>query len=272
MNRSKAFRVIHFAGTLWFMLCAVYLLVIAMRSAGVSWWIIFSLSGHSALIVLLFVSMYLFAIFRGMSKSQDIEEEHPLTSTLYYRFFYVTTPFLGSLAGSLSAVGANHPWAYARATAMGTFAMTFLVWVGVDPVAGFLEMLVPSSRRHYLARMAQAKAQKEQENRKRRRLVESVMSRETENRRQWRRELHGQAERLANLMCDEVTDHVQAEQEAIDMGVYAWRMGGLSCMRELHDMALSICAEEGNGSEAVDYVSIWWDGIGSWRKGSIVAS
>ena len=266
MNRIKAFRVIHFAGTLWFMLCVVGILAVALRRAGVIWWLIFSLSGHSALLVLLLVSLYLFAIFRGVAKSQDIELEHPLTSTVYYRFFYTTTPFLGGFAGFLATAGADSGSEYLTGIAMGTFGMTFLVWVVVDPAAGLLEMLVPLSRRHYIMRTTRAKVRKERQQKKRRLLLESLMLKGEENRRQWREELEPSAEKLASLIAGKSTDQGLNCRQAIDIGVSAWQLGGLNCMRELHDMAMAKCKELNPESSQVDYISSWWDGIGAWRS------
>ena len=266
MNRIKAFRVIHFAGTLWFMLCVGGILAVALRRAGISWWLIFSLSGHSALLVLLLVSLYLFAIFRGVAKSQDIEVEHPLTSTVYYRIFYITTPFLGGFAGFLSTAGAESGSEYLTGIAMGTFGMTFLVWVVVDPVASLLEMLVPLSRRHYIMRTIRVKIRKERQQKKRRLLLESLMLRGAENRRHWREELEPNAEKLASLVAAKSTDQSLNCQQAIDIGVSAWQLGGLNCMRELHDMAMSRCKELTSEASQVDYISFWWDGIGTWRS------
>ena len=266
MNRIKAFRVIHFAGTLWFMVCVSGILAVALRRAGVSWLLIFSLSGHSALLVLFGVSLYLFAIFRGVAKSQDIELEHPLTSTVYYRFFYMTTPFLGGFAGFLATAGSEIGSEYLTGISMGTFGMTFLVWVVVDPAAGLLEMLVPSSRRYYLMRMSRSKVRKERQQKKHRLLLESLMLQSQENRLAWREELEPNAETLASLVAAKLTDQSLKCQQAIDIGVSAWQLGGLSCMRELHDLAMEKYKEVNPEASQVDYISYWWDGIGTWRS------
>ena len=83
MSHRKALKLVHLASTTWFMLCMGYILVLALRQAGIHWWVIFSLSGHSALLIFLLISLYLFAIFRGVGSNQRIEMEHPLTSTNY---------------------------------------------------------------------------------------------------------------------------------------------------------------------------------------------
>ncbi|MFB0524123.1 MAG: hypothetical protein ACETVZ_01195 [Phycisphaerae bacterium] len=111
------------------------------------------------MVIFLLTSLYLFAIFRGVSKAQTIEAEHPLTSTNYDRVFYVTTPFLGGLADCVGMIGEDRVSQFVAGITLGTFGATFLVWVIVDPVTGLLEMLLlPSSRRHRLRRLAQARA------------------------------------------------------------------------------------------------------------------
>jgi hypothetical protein len=40
-------------------------------------------------------------------------------------------------------------------------------------------------------------------------------------------------------------------------------------MKELRDMAIEICGEKQQDSMIIDYVSSWWDGIGSWRNPSL---
>ena len=88
MNYRKTLKSIHLASTIWFMACIVYLLVLALHQAGFNWWVIFSLSGHSALLIFLLVSLYLFALFGGAGgKGQRETIEHPLTSTGFYMAF-----------------------------------------------------------------------------------------------------------------------------------------------------------------------------------------
>ena len=75
MTKQRLLKVIHLLSTIWFILCTGYLLILALRQAGVHWWVIFSLSGHSAVLVFTLLSLYLFAFFRGTSRSQLIETE-----------------------------------------------------------------------------------------------------------------------------------------------------------------------------------------------------
>jgi hypothetical protein len=121
-SEHRTLKSVHLAGTIWFILCVGFILVLALRQAGVNWWIIFSLSGPSALIILLLVSLYLFAVFRGAGASQKIELEHPLTSTDYYMMFYVVAPFLGALAGCLGMMGVSRIAQFLLGVALGTLS------------------------------------------------------------------------------------------------------------------------------------------------------
>ncbi len=268
MSRRNIIKLVHFAGTAWFMLCVGYILVLALRQAGVNWWIIFSLSGHSVLLIFLLISLYLFAIFRGVGRNQKIEVEHPLTSTNYYIVLYVAAPFLGGLAGCLGMIGVNRISQFLLGIALGTSATTFLVWVIVDPVTGLLEMLLPVSRKHRVERLAKAKAQRERRQKDRERLLAEVLAKEESDQREWQEALKPQAEKLAGLLTADRVNFKQAEREAVDIGVNAWQIGGLSCMRQLHEMVLDLCKKKYEDSMIVDYISSWWDGIGSWRNPS----
>ncbi len=229
----------------------------------------FSISGHGLLIALTLISLYLFAIFRGISSSHKVQIEHPLTSTNYYRIFYVIMPLLGGLAGCLGMIGISTPGQFLSGVALGTLGATFLVWVIIDPLVGLLEMLLPpTSRRHHFERIAQAKVlgQRRQENREN--LLKEVLVKEKLQRQQWQEELKPKAELLAVMLTADEVDYKQVECEAVGIGVNAWQIGGLSCMRELRNMAIDLAKER--NKPVVDYIGVWWDGIGSWREPSLV--
>ncbi len=269
MMRRVDSRIAHIASTTWFILCVSYILVLALRQAGVNWWVVFSLSGQGALIILLLVSLYLFAIFRGISSSQKVQVEHPLTSTMYYAAFYVSAPFLGCLSGLLGMIGTNSINQFLLGIAMGTLGTTFLVWVIVDPLIGLIEMILPVSRKHRAQRLAQAKDERDKNQQARVRLLEEVFEKEESDRLYWQEALKPQAEKLAGLLTTDITDIKQVEQEAVGIGVSAWQTGGLSCMRELRDMTMAICKQKYQNRAIVDYISFWWDGIGNWRAAPI---
>lgn len=270
MTRHRTLKSIHLAGTAWFILCIGYILVFTLRQAGVNWWIIFSLSGHSTLLVLLLVSIYSFALFRGVGRSQTIEAEHPLTITNYYTVFYVVTPILGGLAGWLGMIGVSTIKQLLLGIALGTLGTTFMVWVIVDPVTALLEMLLPAaSRKHRAERLAKAKTEREEKQKNRERLLAEAVAKVKSNRRRWQKVLKPQAEKLAGLLATNTVDFRQAEREAADIGVKAWQIGGLECMRHLRDMAIGIYREQNQNKAIVDYISSWWNGIGRWRTSSL---
>jgi len=266
----KTLRSIHLASTTWFILCVGYILVLALWQAGVRWWVIFSLSGYSILVILLLISLYLCAIFRGISRTGAIEAEHLLTSTNYYRIFYAAAPFLGGLAGCVGAIGADRVGQFLAVIAVGTFVTTFLVWVIIDPVTGLLEVLLPpASRKHRSIRLAQAKVEREKKQKDRERFLAEILAKEESDRRRWQQVLRPQAEQLACLLTASGADLEQAESQAVDIGLNAWQMGGLGCMRELHDMAIAISKQKNQNEHLTDYIPFWWDGIGTWRVSSL---
>jgi len=269
MSTQRTLRSVHLASTVWFVVCMGYILVLALRQAGFNWWFVFSLSGHSALIVFLLVSIYLFAIYRGIGGIQIIAKEHPLTSTNYYMAFYVAAPFLGGLAGCFGMIGASSASQFRLGVTLGTLGTTFLVWVVVDPATGMLETLGPASRRHRAERLARIAAERETKRRNRDRLLAKVFRKEEADRAHWEGLLKPQAEKLADLLATDRGNFKQAEQEAVSIGAHAWQIGGLGCMRQLRNMALTVSERKGEHQPIIDYISLWWDGIGTWRNPSM---
>jgi len=270
MTGHRTLKSIHLASTAWFVLSVGYILVFTLRQAGFHWWIIFSLSGHSTLLVLLLVSLYPFALFRSVGRSQKIEVEHPLTSTNHYMVFYVVAPILGGLAGCVGMIGLSAIKQFLLGVALGTLAVTFLVWVIVDPVTALLETLLPAaSRKHRAKRLAEAKAEREEKQKNRERLLAEALAKAESDRLRWKETLKPEAEKLARLMTTNKIDHGEAEREAVDIGVKAWQIGELECMRYLRDMAIGIYKEQNQNKAIVDYISSWWDGIGRWRTPSL---
>lgn len=269
-GRRNILNVVHFVSTAWFILCTSYVCAITLRQAGKSWWVIVSLSGYSTLLALLLISLYLFAIFRGVARSQKIQVEHPLTSTRYYMGFYVSAPFLGGLAGMLGMIGEERLSQFVLGIALGSLWATFLVWIVVDPAAGFLEMLVPSSRKHRLERLASLRAWREEQEKERKNILAEADNRECMEKKRWEQILEPYAEQLAAVLVNGQCGSKAAEEEAVGIGVRAWQIGGLNCMRELHSMAMELYSNQYEGSTNIDYVSFWWDGIGNWRSPSVV--
>jgi hypothetical protein len=162
-------------------------------------------------------------------------------------------------------IGTNTTSQFLLGIAMGTLGTTFLVWVIVDPVIGLIEMILPASRQNRAQRQIQAKSEKEKKQSDRLNLLEGVIAKEESDRLHWQEVLRPQAEKLAGLLTADTTDLKQVEREAVGIGVSAWQTGGLSCMRELRDMAIALCKQKHQNRAIVDYISFWWDGIGNWR-------
>jgi hypothetical protein len=267
ISAKRALKRIHLAGTIWFMICVGYMLILALRQVGFNWWLIFSLSGHSALMVFLLVSLYMFAFVRGVGNTQHIYLEHPLTSTDYYMGFYVSAPLLGGLAGvlgmSTDVPDIRH---FLLGVALGTLGTTFAVWVVVDPLAGLIEMLLPPSRRYRAQRLKDIDAERRGRHKKREHLLAEAFAREEQERQRWQERLRPHAERLAVLSISQTLPGEQTEREALRIGALAWKLGGLTCMRQLRDMTLQIVENQQGSGEAVDYISYWWDGVGNWRR------
>jgi hypothetical protein len=268
MSGRRLLKLVHLGGTAWLVLCLSFLLIIALREAGVHWWLIFSLSGYSMLFVFLLVSLYLFAIFRGIGENRSIEAEHPLTNTSYYTTLYLVAPFLGCLAGCLGMIGVQTASEFAVGISLGTLCTTFLVWIIIDPVVGVIEMLLPASLRHRHERLAQLRAARHEQIENRRRLLESVLAEDQEEQQRLAHILKPYAEKLADLLTWESEDFSKAENEAVSIGVIAWRIGGRNCMERLKNMASNLYEERASEPMACDYISNWWDGIGSWRNPS----
>jgi hypothetical protein len=269
MSVRRLLKAMHVASMAWFMLCVGYVVVRALHEAGFRWWVIFTLSGHSALAILLLVSLYLFALFRGVGSTQHIAQEHPLTSTHSYMGFYIAAPLLGGLAGILGMLGTSDPIRFLAGVALGTLGTTFTVWVVIDPVAGLIEMLLPASRKHRAQRLARIEAERRARQERRERLLVEAFAREAQERQRWQERLQPHAERLAALLTIDASSLPKAEREAVEIGARAWRLGGLTCMRQLHEMAIGISQNHPGQAEPVDYVSYWWDGIGDWRRPSL---
>jgi hypothetical protein len=225
-----------------------------------------------ALLVILLVSLYLFTIFRGAGKGPDMQKEHPLTSTTYYMAFYVTTPFLGAIAGMLGMMDETRITSLLESAALGTIVATFLTWIVVDSITGSAELLMPQPRKHRAQRLTEAKLQKQQEKANREQLLTYILEEERENESKWERALAPQASRLASLLAAEDADRTAAEQEAITIAAQAWRMGGLNCMRQLRNMTIDAFRRQSNERQFVDYISAWWDGVGNWRNPSPAAA
>jgi hypothetical protein len=265
MATRRLLKLLHFCGTAWFILAAAYVVVVALRQAGVMWWLIFSLSGNGAALLFLLVSAYLYALFRDNGRDSRNTVEHPLTNTIQYMILYSVIPFLGALAGLYCIFDTETSRQIALAVAMGTLGATFAFWIIIDPAISFAEMLLPESRKHRLMRHALAKAMREQKQLEHEQLLAQIEREEKIRYQHWQEVLGTQASKLAELAIEATEGSTAAEPAAVEIGLYAWQYGGFDCMKKLRQMAADICRNRGRENICDEYISLWWDGIGQWR-------
>jgi hypothetical protein len=266
---QKKLKLIHLASTALFIMSAAYLIVLALRQAGLHWWVIFSLSGYSVLFVMFLVSIYLFAMFKGVSRNNKDEIEHPLTSSPYYLVFYDVSPFLGAVAGGLAAIGISSLKQQMIMVTAGSLWATFFVWILIDPLAGSLEMLLPTSRKHRQERVRLARIARDEQEKEKLLLLDRLEDDVLQQKNRWANALQPHAESLVDLVSEIQTDYKDAEAKAIDIGLKAWRMGGINCMKQLHEMAIETGKTKAPDSQVEDFISMWWDGIGTWQNPSL---
>lgn len=267
MNTQKFLKRIHVCGTLWFLLCAAVLFILSMRQAGFRWWIIFSISGYSAVLLFFLFTIYLFAVYQGVIRNQN-SIEHPLTTSSSYIILYDVTPFLGSISGLLAAPSLS--WIFLlNAIVQGTLTMTFIMWIVIDPVVGLIESLLPGStavRRERIRQQRLGKLRLKHENEE---LLLRLERQESLLKSQWAQYFSTYAKEAAELLCRHDLDD-KSQRRMVELGAIAWQQGQLSCMMYFHEMILR---EIRNRAEppTVDFAALWWDGIGVWRRPEISA-
>lgn len=269
IDLRKLLKRVHVTGTFWIALCAVFLLTIALRQAGVQWWIVFSLGGFSGVAFFMLISVYLFAFFRGVIRTQT-PQEHPLTTSYAYILFYDLCPFLGSLAGLASLWAVPNIGLPERfyTLAEGTLVMTFLVWIILDPIIGPCELMIPACAAHRRRRLAETHRQKLQRKVERERLLQEALEFEKVNQVRLQETYEPIAEELANLLCGCNPADTEIRQEAAAKGAQAWRLGGISGMQFLQKMVREKLTRRGCSIDW-DILAFCWDGIGTWRKPSL---
>lgn len=269
MTVKRTLKLIHLTGTFFFLASIAFILILALRQREVSWWVIFSLTGHTIFIALFLLSVYLFAMFRGISGSPEVGE-HPLTSSGYYMLLYVCSPYLGLATGIMAMVGEDSIARFLLGISLGTFGATFIAWVVIDPLAGLVESILPSCRQARSQRLDLVRVEKANADFARKLVLEQVLKAEDVCRNEWKDELSIYAEKLATLVAGD-SRGTEIEMVAASIGVKAWQMGGLTCMKFLHEMAMEAYqARNSNVEGQYDTISVWWDGIGRWQNSSIV--
>lgn len=225
---------------------------------------VFSVSGFSGIAFLFLMSIYLFAVFRGVVRKQ-LSQEHPLTSSPSYLLFYDSCPFWGTLAGLISAgpIDAGSALELANLAAEGALAMTFLIWIIGDPLLGLLENLLPASAAARRERLALEKENRRRREENRRRLLEQINLSEQTEQEQWLQQMLPLADKLiASLRQGAPLE--QLRQVAAEIGAAAWQKGGVKGMHYLLALINRLLSEQ--KLSPLPHLAFWWDGIGKWRK------
>ncbi|MEN6383619.1 MAG: hypothetical protein ABFD79_00285 [Phycisphaerales bacterium] len=260
----RTFKIIHIFNLGIFVTCSAYIFIYTLHKAGKSWLFIASLSGYSAIMMIILLSFYLFAVYRGFSSTQNANEEHPVTTSMLYVLFYNLSSLYGILFASMISLQ-NSTSAYLLGISYGSIASTFLMWIIIDPLAGLLEMLLPSSRLHRRTRIMKAQEIRKKECENRENILTEINRSGQYDRLKWQQLLESEAKELAWLISKNNIEDKETQAKVIELGVKAFRIGGIECMRHLYFMTRQICQRETLKVPSLDYISIWWDGIGNWR-------
>lgn len=256
---------VHVSGTAWFVLCALYLLIVALRQVGLKWWVVFSFSGYALITFLFLLNVYLFAIFRGVSRTQNTLE-HPFTTSIYYIAFYDVCPFLGTISGVICYLMSGMNMTLTTSLSMmceGTLALTFLVWIVADPFLGILELMIPECAHYRKVRLQIAADEKQRKLIENQELLKRLEKQEADNLRIWNAHLEPLANQAAALL-NQSTSKESAKPLIIEAGARAWQLGGIVCMRHFHKLLREKIAQP-----YPDFVAVWWDGIGNWHMPSV---
>jgi hypothetical protein len=154
---------------------------------------------------------------------------------------------------------------YLLKLSVGSVASTFLMWIIIDPIVGLLEMLLPSSRKERRIRIRNTQELRKKQYEKRQNILQEINRNSQYDRLRWQQILESDANELARLISNSRVNDKKTETKVIELGVKAFRIGGIECMRHLYLMTRQICERRMQIVPNLDYISIWWDGIGSWR-------
>lgn len=261
---SYDFKRLHLFGIVWFLLCSAFLFVFSLYQMGFHWWVTFSISSYSAVIVLFLMTIYLFSIYKGVVRNSN-SIEHPLTTSPYYVLLYDLAPFLGSIAG-LFAISFSQPILFMFSTAaQGTLVMTFVMWILLDSLAGLIESSFPQSIRHRKNRVAEMQEKKRLQALERQKLLEQIDLQEKQSRSELTLLFQPYAVEVADLLCGLSGNAQTVQKRIIELGALAWHQGGLLAMQFFYTLIFEEVKERIT-HPSVDFVTLYWDGIGNWRR------
>lgn len=260
---QKLRKQLHIISTLWFLGAVFYLLITALRQQGVHWWVIFTFSGPSLLIVLILVSLYLFAIYRGVVRNEYTQAEHPLTRAQSYMLLYDVCPVLGTLAALAAITAADDVNQALSIISMGTLFVTFSVWIIIDPAISLIELLLPNSRASRSERIEKHREQKEKQKAENEHLFEHIKIKEQQQLEHWQTNLKDKSDKIVELINSK--EH-QIDKSIIDIGLYAWQLGGTECMKYLYNSIMEKLGNTPQSKPLLNKIALHWEGIGTWRN------
>ena len=265
-QNSGYFKRIHLVGIVWFVICVIFLIVIAINQMGFHWWVVFSVSGYSTVVVLFLITVYLFAVYKGVVRNSN-SIEHPLTTSPYYILLYDFTPFMGGFAGLTVMSSDQALLLQFTIVAHGTLMITFLMWIVIDSLVGLVESSFPQSVAYRKIRLAQNREKRRLELLERQQLLEQVRQQEKQTQSQWAYFFQPYAAEVAELLCNPSVNVDTVQKRIIELGAIAWRQGELLAMEFFHEIILGELKNRYD-YPSVDFVTLYWDGIGTWRKPS----
>ncbi len=264
MNNDRQLRKLHTAVTAQFTASAALIIFWSLYEAHLDWWAVFSISAHGIVIVFLGVLIYGFAVFRG-AVGERIEAEHPLSGSVYYRFFYVLVPILGGIAvGSDYLLGAG-PLEAVRGIALGTVLSAYVVWLFVDPALGMIESALPESRRLRAERLAAQRAKREALRTTKKRLLDEIRAKHREVLDGLRELIEERERELAELLAATDSNPAEGANRGALVALEIWQAGGMASLRELYTGVV----ERFEGDRRRWYAAVldyWWDGVGDWKR------
>lgn len=123
---------------------------------------------------------------------------------------------------------------------------------------------VPFSRQHRAIRLAHVKEMRRKESLAKKRALAEAEASEVKKLRIWGSVLEPKVKELAALSITSPAALEQSRGRIVDIGIAAWQLGGLGCMRHLHSMAVQTSGQDSRDTRSMDFVSACWDGIGNW--------
>jgi hypothetical protein len=257
---EKSLRLCHTVATAQFAASAVLVIAWSLAASGLNWIALFSLSAQGVVLTGLAVFIYGFAVFRG-AVGERIEAEHPLTSSMPYRVFYLVLPVAGGIlvgADGLLRVNATEG---IRAAALGTVVTAFVTWLFLDPFAGIVESALPESRRARSGRSAAVRAAREKRRLARERKMDELLRRHRRRGEEAASTVKRRAVEIADALV-ESSGHVElARAKTTTLAFETWREGGAESLSALRARVAALCDERG-ASRLAACLDYWWDGLG----------